>query len=581
MGRATGRFLAARAAATVALAAALGPGLTHAAPGTAPGPARGLELVPASSAAVVRADPGDLERAAELVRSLGGEVGLSANLVSLASASSLGFDALARAGWRSIGVDDTHPLLVALAPVDATAPGALWHFRVVARVADPLPFAAWAVRIPLLGDPWQAARPVRGALASLLGLADARAEAAAARSLTARGTIAVGAIPSLGALLMVRRAGAYAAVDLIRPAIPLAWARDGARILARLDPPAAGAALGDRTSPGARALGRPGLVLWTQPGRLFDAVLAWRRPTAACGGLRELALRTTLLDGAATLRIAPRQVALEVVWSAASGGPLATAWPTAEDGLVGPPLRAGAILAASLYLAGSDRLRELPRPALVAEGWVPLWRRARGCGAMARAVLVSFAWPELAAQWLDEVAAVAPQAARLVGSLRNIGFAARRVSASDRRLWHAVLESSLAPAARATAESIFDAVFGGRSAARRPRAHTAWAGEFLRPYTLQRGPRGSRGAVVGVAIGEASRRWRIAQPLTRPRRGSPAGDLARAAGDAGALLDQLAPGLSPTLRAVAAAAATRVGSFAAAVTVRPDSIRASLTLRRR
>jgi hypothetical protein len=47
------------------------------------------------------------------------------------------------------------------------------------------------------------------------------------------------------------------------------------------------------------------------------------------------------------------------------------------------------------------------------------------------------------------------------------------------------------------------------------------------------------------------------------------------------VLDQLAPALAGWRRTAAAAAAARVGSFEAAVTVRSDAVRASLNLRRR
>ena len=567
---------------SIALALALtAVSAVHAAPAAPAAPAplpparddRGLQLIASSAAAVLRADPAELERAADLVRSFGGETGLAASLVSLASAGAVGFDPLSRAGWRSAGLDPDRPVFAALAPADPTAPRAVWHVRAVVRIADPRAFAEWAVRVPILGQPWHPDRPGRP-LAALLGI-DPTAEAAAARALTERGTVAAGTWPSLGALLFIRRAGGYAVVDGFAPAAlaRLTWAQDGAWILAQLDPPRP--SLAERATAAARVLSRPGLALWIQPAGMLDAALTWSRPAPACSAFRDVAPRTALTDGAVSLRVGPHQLAVELTLSAAPGAPFAAAWPTTDDGLAGSTPRAGAILSASIFLAGTDRLRALPRPALVDGGWGPLWRRARYCGRATRAVLVGFAWPELVSQWLREIAAVAPQAAALVGSLRNVGFTARRVSAGDRREWDAVLEASLAPGGQAPAGAILDAVFGGRTAARRPRPHTVWAGNALHPYTLSRGP---RGAIVGVALGDRARRWRLDQPNYRPRR---AAAMARARGDAGALLRQLAPGLAGPVGALGAAAAPRVGSFDAEVTVHPDALRLAATIRRR
>jgi hypothetical protein len=573
------RLAARRLLWTIALAAA--PASVLAAPAvTATPPRDGRGLLPGDAAIVVRADPVELERVAAMVRSLGGEVGLAANLVSLASASAIGFDAMARAGWASVGVDADQPVFVALGAIDPTEPRALWHVRTVARLTDGRPFADWAGRTPLLREAWRADRPVRGALAALLGVAaDPRAESTAVRVLTERGAIAVGVSPSFGALVFVRRVGPYAALDAFALAEigRVDWTRDGAAILARLDGPARGATMTERTGAGARTLGRPGLTVWTRPTGLFDAGVAWSRPPVSCGVFRALAAQTWLVDGSIALRASAGQVAVDVVWGAPPGAPVTTAWTTADDGLLGPPLRAGAVLGASLYLAGTERLRAAPRPELVTDGWVALWRRARGCGRTSRALLFGFAWPEIAIQWLSDIAAVSPPAAHLVESARNIGFAARRVSASDRRGWQAVLEGSLGPAGMAPAQAVLDAVFGGRRAARRPRRHTAWDGVYLHPYTLTRG---KRGGIIGVGIGDRSRRWRLDQPVSRARRNPPR-TLARAAADGPALLRQLAPTLSPGLRVLADAAARRVGLAEVVVMTQPDGVRISATVRRR
>jgi hypothetical protein len=498
------------------------------------------------------------------------------------SAGLIGFDPLSPAGWRSAGLDPDRPVVAALSSVDPTAPRGLWHVRVVARIADARAFAGWTVRIPRLDSIWRAdaADPGAPSLAAMLGVNPA-AEAALARDLGARGTIAVGAATAAGVLVFVRRSGPHAVVDAFASAAAarLSWSQDGEAIRALLGPPRR--AFAAREGAAARVLAGSGLAAWGQPAGLLDAILAWTRPPSGCLALRDVAPRTALTDGAAALRLGSHQISLGLTLAHASGAPLASAFQTVDDGLAGANPRTGQILSASLFLAGTDRLRAIPRPALIEAGWVSLWHRARPCGQGVRAVLLGFAWPELSAQWLHDVAEVAPQAAVLIGALRNVGLSARSVSATDRRAWDAVLEASLAHAGRAPAEAILDAVFGGRTDERRPRPHTAWAGQVLHPYTALRGRRGTGGAVLGVGLGDRARAWRLGQPLYRPRRSAV---LARMRGNTAALLEQLGPGLAarrPALAAIASALRPRVGSFDAAVTSRPDAIRVTATVRRR
>jgi len=527
----------------------------------------GRHLVAADAAVAVRADPAELEQVAALARGLGGDVGMAANLLSLGAATALGFDPLAAAGWRAIGVDPAHPVFLQVSASGADRPR---HARLVARAADPARFDAWAAGLPVLDRRWVAARG--GDPGALLGLSGAEAREAG-RALRDRGVIAAGAVPALGALLVLRRDGDHAVIDAI--AIPpQGWSRRGEQVLALLAGPAPRASIAARRSAGAALLSRPGVTIWTRPGGAVEALAPRTLRDGSCAALHDAARRAALVDAALSLQVRARRLSLEVAWGVAAGAPLGEAFPRADDGLVGPPRPGGAIAAGSLLLAGTGRLRALPRGALVRAGWVPFWRRVRACGEGARLDAQLFLWPELAAQWLHEVAELAPGAAALVGGVRNVAVAATRVSARDRRDWRALAEVSLEPAARPAAQRILEAVFGERRTERRPRPHQAWGGGVLRPYALSAG-RALR--VIGVGFGPDSVTWRLRR--AGPGRRRAPRELLRLRGDAGAILRQIADDLPPRAAIVGRAAARRVGSVSGSLTAGPDAIRLTTQLR--
>ena len=563
--------LAGRAALALAAAlAALAPRPASAAP-----PPDGRALLRADAALVLRADPVELERVAVLARGLGGDLGLAANLLSLGTATALGFDALAVAGWRSVGLDPGRPAFLQISAAGPRArPGAAGvfrHARLVAHVADPVRLAGWAHAVPVLEQRWSPGRA--GDLGALLG-ATGRAAADAARDLRDRGVLAAGSAAPLGVLVFLRQEGPLLVIDAVVPPRPVSWARDRDRVLAHLSAPDPAAAMPGRGSAGALLLARPGLVLWTRAGAPSELLPGGPRPGGTCAALRDLAADSSLLDAAAAIHIAPRRLEAELVWGVADDAPVAAAFPRADDGLLGPPRRGGAIASAALYLASTDRLRALPRGALVRAGWASFWHHVEACGAGARLDAQLFLWPQLAAQWLEEIAAVHPAGATLVSAVRNAAVSATRVSARDRRDWRAVAEVSLSPAGLPPAERILDAVFGRRTEQRRPRAHHLWGAGPIRPYALAAG-RALR--VIGAGAGVESVIWRMRRGVPG-RRATPAA-LVRLAGDAGALLRQLTPDLPPRLAIIGRAAAARVGSFVGDVTAGPGRIRAAVQLR--
>ncbi|HUS65922.1 MAG TPA: hypothetical protein VMZ28_15325 [Kofleriaceae bacterium] len=542
----------------------------------------GRHLLESTAALVVRLDPAELERGAAFVRSLGGEAAGAAGLASLASASVVGFDPLAVSGWRGIGADADQPVWL---QIDRSVAGAsdLVHLRAAVRIADGARATAWARALPMVERPWTGEPPKgKSPLADHLGgLAPADLETAA-RELAARGTLAAGRVRGTNALLLVRRVGAFLVLDALWTPREgaLRWTNHHALVLERLDAPRAGAGhdLASAGGAGAQLLDRPGLAVWSRPGGALDLGRTLLDAPLECDDHRLRATAAAITDAALSLRVGPQRLQLDLAWGVAEGVPLAAALAPRDDGLFAPRRQAGAVLSAGIYLPGVAALRELPRAAAVDAGWSPLWRRARPCGTAARVDLTLFAWPELAAQWLAETAALSPGAAALVASARNVAFAARRVSARDRRDWVVAAEASLDGAGRPVVEAILDAVFGGRAAARRPRAHTAWAGSILRPYLLPGSAR--RPDVVGVGVGAASLAWRLRHPGAAPRRAAGT-TFARAAGDAAALLRQLAPDLGAPWSQLATTAAARVGSFQGSIAAERAAVRASFILRRR
>lgn len=530
-------------------------------PGTAAAQPRsdGRQLIDEGAALVIRAEPEELERLAALARSLGGDLSQVVNLASIGSAGALGFDLLSRAGWPVVGLDPARPLFLQVSP----SGGGLRHARAVAAVGDPAAVTAWSRRVPALDRAW-VAEGGKGDLAALLGIKGPPAEAA--RALALRKVEVVGWSSVLKVYAFVRRDGPFLVVDLFVPrGRALDWARDGAPVLARLDPPR-------KTLAGRRGVaswtGKPGLVVWTRPGGVFD--LFAEPAERACGDLAPTGRESGLTDLALSLHRTRTTLEIDLAYGIAEGSLLVPALAMVDDRLA--TTRPGdAVLAATLFTGSLEKLRELPRAAAIRAGWVPLWRRVRDCGRSIRAELEVFAWPELLAEWLDEAADLSPEAASLVASVRNLGAAARSVSLKDVRTSLGFIEVSMVDRGRPAAEGLLDALFGARQSARRPQRHTSWGKGALRPYVL--GPRGL--ATVGVALGERSLAWRL-----RRGRGSRTGNLLGAlSADGGALLRQIAPDLPPWLAAIGKAAASRVGSVVGEATLSRASLGLSLSIK--
>ena len=514
--------------------------LLAASPAAAQPRSDGRHLLDEGAALVIRGEPEELERMAALARSLGGELSQIVNLTSIGSAGALGFDLLSRAGWPVVGLDPARPFFVQVSP---TA-GGVRHARAVAPVGDPRDVTAWSRRVPALDRAWLA----QGGgvdLGPLLGIKTSAADAQTA--LARRKVEVVGWSSVLKVYAFIRRDGGFLVVDLFIPrGRALDWARDGQAVLARLEPPKK-SLIGRRGV--ASWTGKPGVVVWTRPGGVFD--LLADPAERACADLAPGSRESGLTDLAVSLRRSRTSLELHVAYGLAENSQLVPALAMVDDRLATTRL-ADAVLAATLYSGSLDKLRGLPRAAAIRAGWVPLWRRVRECGRAIRAELQVFAWPELAAQWLDEAAQLSPDAAALVASVRNLGVAAKSVSLADIRSSLGFAEVSLIDRGKPAALGLLDALFGARTPGRRPQRHTVWGKGALRPYVL--GPRGL--ATVGVALGERSLTWR----LRRGRGGRGTNLLGELAADGGALLRQIAPDLRGPLAAIGKAAASRVGS---------------------
>lgn len=554
----------------------------------------GLDLLDAGVVVAARLDPGEIEHAAALARSLGGDATLDTNLASLLSAGALGFDLLARAGWRSVGLDDGAPLWVSIALPPPARPGTAappWHARLVVRGKNLARAEQWARTLPLVRQAWTAGGPAT-ALVQALG-ATPHDAAAAARALASAHVILAGTAPGAAARVFVRRAGDLLVLDAVgqtRGAAP-SWNQDRALLVHAIAPP--DRPLSRLASAGAQALARPGLVLWTRPGgphqliELARRLGALSRPTGGsgpvpgevCEQLGDAARGTALVDLAVAVHISGREITTDATWGVrpSAGDALVAAFPVTDDGLIGPPRHAGgSVLSGSVLLASLSPLMARPRAPALADGWVPLWHTLRYCGAGPRAEVELFLWPDLAGQWLTETAATSPDAATLLAGLRNLAFAARRVSLESRLRWRAVAEASVAPAGRAVLQAILDAVFGARRSARGPRRHVTWGHGLLVPYWIARRHRPD---LFGAGFGAASVAWRLRQALPVPRR-APAGLVARVAGDLNGILRQVAPELTGAARTLGKSAASRVGSFAGTLTLDRSAVRARITVRR-
>jgi hypothetical protein len=545
---------------------------------------------------VVRIDPPELERLADAARTLGAEATVAAALASLTANREVGFDPLAADGWRAAGFVAHGAVFLQLAAIDAAATdrayrareraggqwgthGAssppLWRSRLVARAATPAQVVAAFLRGRALEravrlDPAQAA-----AVAAILGVPRG---APAIRDLGRLGVVALGAVPALGALAFVRIDGDVVAIDLIAPYAgdALEWRRDRAAILA---------ALGTRRGApaGARAaLARPGLTIWASAAGLVRVAQAWRttealrarfgaaplpdlvRPCANLASLDEASFR----DLALHVTVAPAAIALELR--------LRHAGPRVAEALATRATRvlagvAPAAFALRLGLASVGRLRRLPRPALLARGWDEAMVVLGWCGHGADLLAATFAGPELAGLWLDELAAALPAAATVLDAIGDLGVG---LDAIGDRLdaTVGVVEAHVAAAGVGDATAALDAVFGPARTARRPRAHRAWGEGPLEPYLLA-GKDGD--ATIGAGFA-GSRAWRLRPGAARA---APADRLVELDARVERIATALARG-TPWAR-LAAGAAARFGALRLVGTLGPDALTLRGELERR
>ncbi len=519
----------------------------------------GRQLLDDSAGLVLRGETEDLEKLAALARGLGGDVSQVVNLASIGSAGALGFDLLSRAGWPVVGLDPARPFFVQV----SISGGGLRHARAVAAIGDQAAVSAWARRIPALDRVWTAGDN-KGDLGALLGI-KAGAAAEVGKLLVARHVEVVGWSSVLKVHAFIRREGGFLVADLFAlRGRALDWSRDAAAVLPRLEKPAR-SILSRRGV--ADWLGKPGVSLWARPGALFD--LLAEPAQRACGDLATATRPSGLTDVAVSLRRGRSALELSVGYRIADGSPLVPALALVDDRLATTRL-GDAVLAATLYAGSLEKLRGVPRDAAIRAGWSTLWRRVRDCGRAIRVELEVFAWPELFGQWLEEAAALSPDAASLVASVRNLGVAAKTLSLADIRESIAFAEVSLIDRGKPAAEAILDAVFGARHPGRRPQRHTSWGSGRLRPYML--GPRGL--SIAGAGFGQGSLTWRL-----RRGRGGRGGNLGSLAADGGALLRQIAPDLPPSLAAIGKAAASRVGSVVGTLDVNRTVLALSLSIK--
>ena len=504
--------------ALAALAVVLGTGaalrapaqILAARPRSAPTP---IALLPAAPALALRVDLDALEAmaahaAAHGPRALQLGLGLLRGL-----GQAVAFDPTLAASWAANGFDPTQPLLLSLdgpplavaarakVPPAAAVP---WHLRLIAPMADAGNARAAVTRVAAGVASLVDLRAEGSAepAAALLGASPALAEDAV-EGLRNRGAILVGRIPLVQGVLIAHVRGTAMVFDVILGAEALDWSRDRAFVLALLrDPP--------RRSPRpmaevAAALAAAGVSAWIDAIGALDAAIALSTG-AAGGGEADLTRRCRDVRELATdgpfsglaIQIAPTPRSITATWQLRPAFGLASFLEISDDGLTALP-RDGVALAAALRLRALGALRALPRPAALKDDPILAVRTSAGCSPHVAPWLWAFGWPQWAAMWLDALASLEPEVARVIDGVGNVALA---VQSMERRDFDGVVaaEAAFSDDAFALVTRGVEAMFGGR---REQDGLTRWGKGALRPFA----PSGGARRRLGIGFGDASVDW--------------------------------------------------------------------------
>lgn len=345
----------------------------------------------------------------------------------------LGVDPTQR--WAAAGIDPETPVAVSVLAMDEAAaekaykatadaapdrkkmakgPRAWWRTRVVARVLDEAKVRETVARHGMAPD----------ALATRYG-APKQAKAVAAW-LKKQKIVAAGELEE--SVWFARVEGGFLLVDVLTPFHPGGhdWKRDAkewAKLVARKAPKGGATELLGRGA--GRRLADADLAVWIHPERwldlgrtvgrsnILDALEGGGEPAAIrqqgetevarCEEFRPIATSGLFEDFVLTLRVKPNGLEASAVWSVRPGAPIAGALATVDDGLVDLSA-ADAPFMLVLYLKGAAGLRALPRTPVLADV-NRMTESTVECGFAAASLVTLFAWPELAALSLDQLAA--------------------------------------------------------------------------------------------------------------------------------------------------------------------------------
>ncbi len=498
-----------------------------------------LDYLDGDAPVVARVDLETWEHAVQLYRTSGAPGATRTVFVTSAAAVALiGFDPLVRAGWYRAGVDADQPVVASFGAIDRKkAPGTrFWRARVVMAVDDVGKLDATVTRLAGVIPGLTAVAPGKAAaVASAVG-APAGSGTAVVATLRKAGVQAVGQLPAIGTLVAIHRMGDALVIDLLTPTggNALSWPRDGAIVLARLA--RVPNAVRQRAKHGAAArLTGPGTVVWADATGLYDLQRRLQHELAArvggpdpvnedkvCSGFRDIVTAGPFADIAASVDIRQKSgssvsasIHTDLVYGLRGAFKLARAMLVADDQLIDAKdmTNAGAVVAGELFLASLAPLRALPRPHVLELERQELRWTMLNCTSSAWTALALFGWPQAMGMVLDEVAHIAPEAAKLVTGARNTAFAFRAVGGGMGHL-RGFVEMSVSPDVAAFPARYFATVWGAKKVVTKSGQKVdTWGTGPMRPYHL---PIAGHD-VFGIAFQPRSLAWRVAHRLLRKR----------------------------------------------------------------
>jgi hypothetical protein len=337
--------------------------------------------------------------------------------------------------------------------------------RVVAKVTDEAKLRA--LLEAMAGRAWVAGKSDPAAAATALGLDAKQGKAVAAALKKAKISAA---LRSDQAFVFVTLGGGWLTIDVLGAfagdLVPFDWKRDGAALMKVATRKIAKGGRASILDAGIGSkIGDADFALWGDPVRILESGKAtgWHKTLSAlkdvppdrraelakagadevakCEQFRPIAASGPFEDMALWGKITPTSIEWGGGWGMRKGYALASAFVTANDGLIDVGATTDAVALLGVYLNGLAPLRALPRAEIMTKDAQTIHQALMECGWGGAVVGVGFGWPQLMLVHLDEEGKRDAEAKSVFDHVRNFAIAFKTISYDTTALFGVMVAS--------------------------------------------------------------------------------------------------------------------------------------------